>query len=251
MRKRLTAHKAWRLPLVRWHRRIGIAASLLIIWLSVTGVLLNHSDQLQLNSKAVGSSLLLTLYGVTPPTLVSYRLNDHWLSHIGGNQIYLDDQELAFCTPPMSGAVMLEHQFVVSCGDGLLLLTKDGDVIERLGAAYGLPLPISALTILDGQLLLKTPRGVFIANLDQLIWTPYEKTSDMSWVSPEIAPPLLSEALLSHATTTHVSWERVMLDLHNGRLAGRLGIWLLDTAAILLILLAVSGLWIWFSRPSR
>jgi uncharacterized iron-regulated membrane protein len=40
----------------------------------------------------------------------------------------------------------------------------------------------------------------------------------------------------------------VILDLHSGRLFGRIGVWLFDIAAILLILLALSGTLIWMKR---
>jgi len=42
--------------------------------------------------------------------------------------------------------------------------------------------------------------------------------------------------------------ERVLLDLHSGRFFGRFGPWIFDTIAVLLILLALSGTWIWLKR---
>jgi uncharacterized iron-regulated membrane protein len=42
--------------------------------------------------------------------------------------------------------------------------------------------------------------------------------------------------------------ERVILDLHSGRFFGKLGPWLFDIAALLLILLSLSGAWIWLKR---
>jgi len=40
----------------------------------------------------------------------------------------------------------------------------------------------------------------------------------------------------------------VILDLHSGRFFGQLGPWVFDAAAVLLILLSLSGTWIWLKR---
>ena len=42
--------------------------------------------------------------------------------------------------------------------------------------------------------------------------------------------------------------ERVLLDLHSGRVLGSAGVLLVDAAAILFLLLAISGLWLWSRR---
>jgi hypothetical protein len=39
-----------------------------------------------------------------------------------------------------------------------------------------------------------------------------------------------------------IHWERVLFDVHSGRLFGRYGPWLMDIMAVLFVVLAVSGL---------
>ncbi len=36
-----------------------------------------------------------------------------------------------------------------------------------------------------------------------------------------------------------------MLDLHNGRIFGGFGVFLIDAAAVLFLILAVTGVWMW------
>jgi len=45
----------------------------------------------------------------------------------------------------------------------------------------------------------------------------------------------------------------VVLDLHSGRIAGRWGVWVVDAAAALMLVLAVSGfvLWVNLRRKER
>lgn len=42
--------------------------------------------------------------------------------------------------------------------------------------------------------------------------------------------------------------ERIMLDLHSGRILGQWGVYLMDAAAILFLLLSASGVWLWARR---
>ena len=47
-----------------WHRYIGLAAALFVIVLTVTGLLLNHTEELGLDSSSVQSDTLLDWYGI-------------------------------------------------------------------------------------------------------------------------------------------------------------------------------------------
>ncbi|MEE8058153.1 MAG: PepSY domain-containing protein [Pseudomonadales bacterium] len=250
MRKRLRSRSKFRAPLMRWHRRIGVTVSVLVIWLSVTGILLNHSDQLHLKQVAVEQPLLMSIYGVERPTPTSYASGGHWFSHLGGNHIFLDGEEVAYCSRPLSGVVWYRQQFVISCGDGLLLMTATGEVVEHLGSAYGFPEPISGLAVMDDQLLLNTMGGVVVADPDQLQWQPYQQQDSIEWVVANQTPEKLMRQLQPHLGS-ELDWERVLLDLHSGRLGSQFGRWLMDSAAVLLILLACSGVWVWVRRPSR
>jgi len=53
---------------------------------------------------------------------------------------------------------------------------------------------------------------------------------------------------LSPARNQTISWQRVVLDMHSGRWFGPLGPWIVDLAALVLLFLACSGFWIWYSR---
>ena len=248
MRKRLKPHNKFRAPLLRWHRRIGVTVAVLVIWLSVTGIVLNHSDQLQLDKAAVEQSLLLSLYGIERPTAISFSSAGRWFSHLGGNHLYLDGEEVAYCADYLAGVVWYHQQFVIACGDGLLLMSASGELIERVGSAYGVPETISGLAVTGNQLLLNTGVTVISADLDTLQWQPYQPITAVAWVVAASAPDtLLSQLPLAG----ELDWERLLLDLHSGRLGSHLGRWLMDSAAVLFILLALSGIWVWAQRPSR
>ena len=45
-----------------------------------------------------------------------------------------------------------------------------------------------------------------------------------------------------------VSLEQFFLDLHNGNIIKNFGKWFLDLIAIFLLLLSISGIWIWLRK---
>jgi uncharacterized iron-regulated membrane protein len=58
----------------------------------------------------------------------------------------------------------------------------------------------------------------------------------------------LTERLRSDYQSRILPLERVLLDLHSGRIAGGAGVILMDLAAIILIFLIATGGWIWIKR---
>jgi hypothetical protein len=63
-------------------------------------------------------------------------------------------------------------------------------------------------------------------------------------LAPGQLPPSLRAVLPGR--DAWLSWERVLLDLHSGRLGGRLGVWLMDFAGLMLCLLGLSGVTMWW-----
>lgn len=48
-----------------------------------------------------------------------------------------------------------------------------------------------------------------------------------------------------------LSWDRVLLDLHTGRILGDWGIYVMDGAAIILLILTFTGMYNWYRSPRR
>ena len=108
----------------------------------------------------------------------------------------------------------------------------------------------------DGKplLVLETSQGSFITE-DALTWRilKTEKTSATgapAWGSEQILPATLS-ASLKHTFAPSLPLERIVLDLHSGRIFGRYGPLLMDIVALGLILLSLSGVWIYLRTVRR
>lgn len=240
-----------RLVLLRWHRRLGVAIALVLVMLVITGIILNHSSELELDRKPVRQALLLERYGVELPELVSYQFDGRTLSLVGSNRLFLDDKEIAYCQSPLRAAIHFQNGFVAVCHDQLLLLDSEGEIVERLSEAYGLPPGITSLAASGGQLWLQTENGDFTADLNSLLFTPTAAPAAVAWVKPSTPSAGLRQQLTARYLGNDVHWERLLLDLHTGRLFGRWGVYLVDAAALGLLLLSLSGVWVWLTKPGR
>ena len=244
-------NKKWRPLFWRWHRRLGLVSILFIMLLSVTGILLNHTDDLGLAEQPVHQASLLKLYGIERPRIHSYLVLNEWISY-SGEHLYRNAQQIALCTGKFSGVGFSAQSatspalLAAACGDEIVLFTPQGEPVERITSAYQLPVPLQAL----GQCeLADTPnqRICFSANQHQYALNSatatWEKTTGKVVLVGESAlPEALHSAL--EKNTVSLNWERVILDLHAGRLFG-LGPWLMDIVGLFFILLGLSGLGIW------
>ena len=230
--------------LFRLHRGVGVVAAGFAALLAVTGLLLNHTDSLGLGSRYVVSGWVLDWYGVTvPDTRQSFRVGDHWITQIG-ERLYLDRTELADATPPLVGAVALTAAIAVVLEGQVMLLTPQGELMETLGRAEGVPSGIRAAGVDAGRLVVAAADGYYRADPDLLRWDKRE--TGAAWASPGDLPEDLSTALARAYRGEGLPWERVILDLHSGRIFGKAGRLVFDIAAIFLFFLACTGVWMWW-----
>lgn len=237
---------------LRWHRRIGLACLLVFLMVAVTGVLLNHTKYFELGGKHVHHPKLLKHYGYNVPTVSSFRVNGYWLSHLGGDYLYRDAEQLAYCPEQLVGAIKLRNDLVIAaCNDQLLLLSPAGEVIERLGDTYGVPTPIEKLGYCDKELCLKSGGIAYRADVDHLNWQILTMQSPPQWSMPERPDKHLRHKLKQKNMGDGPSLERLLLDLHSGRLFGDIGVWIVDLSALGLVLLSLSGFYLWWKQFSR
>jgi len=234
----------------RWHRRIGLLAALFVLLLAATGIALNHAPELGLDRRLVDSAWLNRLYVRESAPLPAYQLGDSWLTRTAGGRLYLDAREVGACDGELVGATRAGELLVAACARELVLLTAGGELLETVSAGMGLPTPLAAIGRVDEQVVLQVDGRWRLADLDRL---------DFSTVAPGGAaviqqtagalPPALRAAI--PAPQAWLSWERVLLDAHSGRLFGRGGVWLVDAIGVLLAALAASGLAMWWLHRRR
>jgi hypothetical protein len=227
-----------------WHRRIGLSVCVLVLWLAVTGLALNHNDQLQLGHHNIPASWASGIYGVESDVPRAWPVADQWL-FASDDFVFFGDQQ-ASISSQLVGATALDGFVIAASSKEVLLFTADGELIERLDSGFSQP--ISALGLLDQQVVLNSSSGPVASSSEFLEWQALAHNSPIEWAQTGNPP---SSLLASLPATDGISWERFLLDIHAGRIFGSARIIIADIAALGMILLALSGFYTWFTRYRR
>lgn len=231
-----------------WHRKVGITAAFFVILLVISGLLLNHTDKLDLQNKFVKNDMLLNWYHIQPKGKVKgFMVNQHWFTQID-SRLYFDKMEVTNHIDGLFGAVSVSDGFVVALDERLLILTTSGEIIEEFSGTEGVPSGIKSIGLSEGgEIVIRAAHGDYLADLETIEWHE-EEGLIVDWSVPNEIPKDLIEQLLTLYRGTGLPVERIILDIHSGRILGHAGVLLVDFMAILFLMLAMSGVWVWYKK---
>jgi len=236
-----------------WHRWLGMGSLFFVVLLSVTGIVLNHSGDLQLDQRYVRASWILDWYGIEAPAVESsYLVGEHRVTLLG-ERLYFDEAEVAEGIAGLTGAVATPRFIAVATPDSVLLLTRDGELIERVTVAGELPGAIEAVGDARTGLVLRSNGALYRADEEFLGFDPCTDISgaDVEWSEFSDVPPELLSVLHDAYRGTGVTVERFLADLHSGRLFTIAGPIVMDIVGVILIALSVFGIMLWVRGNAR
>lgn len=237
-----------------WHRRIGLVAIILVIILATTGILLNHTETFRLDEKYVKSGWLLNWYGIIPEDKpVSYQVDSTHGHHVitsWDRQLFFDDAVLTRLEQTMHGAMAGEQFIVVALDNEIILLSYEGELIERVNTSISFS-HIQRLGMKYGRPVIETSEPLYYMADEHILDWDIISNDSITWTAPYELNEEEYELLLSAYRGNGLKLERVILDLHSGRIFGQYGIYLMDAAAIALLWLSFSGFWVWSSRRRK
>jgi hypothetical protein len=231
----------------RLHRSFGAFATLFVLFMVLSGLVINHSNNLGLDQRHVSQPILLSWYGLGKPSSIhSYAVADSWLS-FAGSQLYLNDRSVATITDGV-GAVSNGKLLIAAGSDELLLLDDDGNLVERIPWSPISTAPIDAIGLLANTIVTVRSAGqIWVADEELLNWRQSQEASEHPlWSFSEPAPDDLQKIITHLYRGEGLSLERVLLDLHSGRIFGTFGVLVYDLLALALGFLSISGLVLWF-----
>lgn len=239
-----------RLFLWRWHRRLGLAAALFLVWISISGILLNHTSELGLASKALPANLAST---VSPLSTESIYTLESALGQfvLSGGWLRLQNKKIAQCESTLVGAVTLKEQIWLACSKQVLVFNSMGDLLEVMDQFFGVPVPIDRIGPCSDNPNASSKDSLCIES--QTASYRFDNASS-TWLaqSPPVTwnTPLSARAQLAVVPEVH-NWQRFMLEAHSGRLFGRWGVLIVDLVGVISLLLAFSGCYVWWSHYRR
>ncbi|RDH81268.1 MAG: hypothetical protein DIZ80_14275 [endosymbiont of Galathealinum brachiosum] len=233
-----------------WHRRLGLAALILVFILSITGIMLNHTEGFKLDETTIESDFILNWYGINPegsPT--NYNSDEVWVSQ-WNQQIFFNGKSIYSHKEKLHGIVIIDDIIALALENFVLLLDENGELIELMST--GTQFPVSKIGVVNKKIALIDIRdNIYLSDSDFTVWHKHNE-SPAYWSSAHSLPENRISTLQQAFRGKGLNLERVILDLHSGRIFNaRWGIYIMDASAIAMILLGISGIWVWWSRKLK
>jgi len=233
-----------------WHRRLGLVACILILLLSITGIMLNHSPDMGWDQRQITWKWILGSYGFNAPD--SYQglaIQDHyWV--MSGNQIFRDGKQVEQCVKPWLSIVHSGDMVVAACAEKVSLFEADGELLETLSALPETGLQAIGMVADDARILLQFAHNQYFLDVDSMELTPtHEQPAEQEAM---VTVPLdIANQISNQFRVNDLTWERFVLDIHAGRWFGGWGWVLMDLGALFMLLLALSGVFMYLLRRTR
>jgi len=245
----------------KWHRYLGIWTALLVLMLSITGILLVHKKELGLNKFTVrlpgGSS-----YAEAEPLQMLTIDNLAIVATKQGLYVRKNNAWLRTLTTGVRSMKHIDGRLYVASREGIFESGDNGEQwLQHLPAQ-----DIRTFVYNDNQLMAASTTGIFIRSGNSGQWnrmgSEFKKTLDVRelvsnngtlWlVAKEGVFSLIDGKLLKETTklsidkSEQVELQKIITDLHNGKIGGGILVTAIDLTAAGLIFLTVSGIWIWW-----
>jgi len=216
----------------RWHRRGGVLAAVFLLLIAGSGILLNHAAELGLDKRFVRAAWLRSYYGESTAALPAYPVGQRWVYRAASGLVYLDAEAVAGCRGELRGALLVEGLF------------------ETFNAAGGLPVPVSGVGESGSRAVIQFPGGWRFADFERIRFDAVLPPGSRILQSAPGTLPAKIRARIPEQSEW-LNWERLLLDLHSGRVFGRFGVWVVDLLALVFCALALSGITMWWLRRRR
>lgn len=225
-----------------WHRRIGAVGALVAIYLAITGLLLNHTHDLGLDTLHTRSDVLLKLYNVSPRIGIASGTGTARTAQLG-DTLFIGNDAVGTDSSILTGSVQYLGMHLVTTNQRLHIFSTDGDLVESLDTGAGIPANIERIGLaLSGNVALDDGNQIVVGDEDLLSWDSFDHPVRVDWSQVRVLPPGQTRELEQIAPGAGPSWERVLQDLHSGRLFGKLGSFVIDLTGVVILMLAISGL---------
>jgi hypothetical protein len=235
----------------QWHRYVGLFAALFIIFITLSGIALNHTDDLALKKQHISNTFLLDSYNIQPPTrLLQFKTQGHTITQ-ADDLLFINSGNVLAADTPLIGIVRLDEFLLISLTNTLLLIDANNQLIETLGNLDGVPNDISGIGYNKDQQVIIIANGQ-LHRLDTDL--NIEKTTwdyNIHWSTEEIMSESASSAVIQQYKSNIISLETLLLDIHSGRFFGSYGTLFFDLVGVIVLFLALTGVIIWARQRTK
>jgi hypothetical protein len=235
----------------RGHRWIGLSLVVFVLYLSVSGILLNHAGDLRLESRYVSWSWLLDAYGLQVPEPAASFADSGYRSTLLGERLFLNGRDTGQRDSTLTGIAALGPLVLIGGEQHVYLFTADGEFVEAIDLSAVLNGSLERVGRAGNRAVVQSAGNLYRSDADVAMFETWNDTSVDHWSAQSPPGAEAMQVLQAAWRGKGVTVERLVLDLHSGRLFGRAGPLLMDLVAVLLIVLSLSGLVMYKVRSRR
>jgi len=224
-----------------------------VLLLAVSGIALNHGSDWGLDRRHVDWPWLLDAYGIQAPAPTASFVDGGLRATLLGERLFVGDAEIAQDVTGLAGIATLDPLVLVGTQDTLYVLTTAGELVEAIDTAPGMPGPVERVGR-DGQRAVVERGGKLYRSDPDITLFEYWDAGQWDGVQWSSATPPAAtelEALQALYRGRGLTVERVLADLHSGRLFARAGTLVMDAVAVFMIILSLSGFVLWIQHSRR
>jgi hypothetical protein len=230
----------------RWSRRVhrwsGILLLVPLTIACLTGLILNHTVDLDLSNRHVTANWIQARYGMAldgePKAfgLDGKAYAATWDGKIFHQSSIVDDSDRLIGAVPLRDGTAVVTRFAVH------YFGLDGQLIETLDSVSLPVVPISrAGRTSNLTLVLETVSGTFTSDPNLLDFTASPDNKETNWSVPTAPTDADLKAWKTAYSGGGIPLDRVILDLHSGRFFGNIGKWIYDLTVIGVLILSATG----------
>jgi hypothetical protein len=232
------------------HRYIGLIICIFLVLLSITGIFLNHTEDLKLSQRHLKWPWLMKIYGFEVPKVEQhFEVGDHFISNYQG-QIFIDGQSSFVIQDALKGVVINNHIFYIATSEAVYLFSDQQDFIDILEPPVDSIQSIGQDQLNNTILIQDNVRQIWSLNDIENDWQLTEIQSN-PWSIETSMTSMQQEMMKNYFFGKGISLEQFLLDIHNGAILKKLGKYLLDIVGILTLVLSITGIWMWSFRKKR
>lgn len=239
-----------KVSLISLHKKLGLSSMIIIFILVITGLLLNHTEELSLDKKKAGSSLLNSWYGIKVPKAsegLKYDLD--WVAQVADKLFIEEKQVKGLIIDELLGAKKSPFGWLVATNNSLILISHKAELIDIVHSH----LPIKHSFLYQQKMFLKLQDNKYYQ-----FPPPYEKLQHIDFTETDIEqqyfmplPYRVKSMINKQLQKEGLTLERVVLDIHSGRFFGKFGVYVVDFFSVLFLMLSITGLWMFLKQSKR
>ena len=233
----------------RWHKCLGLSSAIFLAFMALSGFMLNHGNSFNLDSTDISTPWLMSWYGLEPLAPDQCFQEKGLLFCSQGDIWVLTGHRLKSGHGEPIGAIRVAEQIWIATADEIYIYDLSGQPIDKIERGFLPRLPIHRLGTRNGALVANVGSSTYVTG-DGLSWKRLPDNANINWSKLSSLVPE-QKRKIAPLFAPSLPLQRIVADVHSGRILGRFGVYLTDILGGILILLSCSGLWLYFGTKNK